>query len=82
MPVKEEGVVNEEEQALGKAQELQQLYQTFRPPVGLEEVEGGKEGEGLEGMEGMEGKKTCPFCLQQLSWHALSRHIRDMHRSI
>jgi len=27
------------------------------------------------------GKKTCPFCFQQLSWHALSRHIRDMHRA-
>lgn len=26
-------------------------------------------------------KKTCPFCKQQLSWHALSRHIRDMHRA-
>lgn len=25
-------------------------------------------------------KKTCPYCFQQLSWHALSRHIRDMHR--
>ena len=21
-------------------------------------------------------KKTCPYCFQQLSWHALSRHIR------
>ena len=21
-------------------------------------------------------KKTCPYCMQQLSWHALSRHIR------
>ena len=27
-----------------------------------------------------QAKKTCPFCLQQLSWHALSRHIRDMHK--
>merc|ERR1712029_582508 len=27
------------------------------------------------------GKKTCPYCYQQLSWHALSRHIRDMHRA-
>ena len=26
-------------------------------------------------------KKTCPYCCQQLSWHALSRHIRDMHRA-
>ena len=26
-------------------------------------------------------KKTCPYCFQQLSWHALSRHIRDMHKS-
>ena len=26
-------------------------------------------------------KKTCPYCFQQLSWHALSRHIRDMHRA-
>lgn len=27
------------------------------------------------------GKKICPYCFQQLSWHALSRHIRDMHSS-
>jgi len=27
------------------------------------------------------GKKTCPYCFQQLSWHALSRHIRDMHKA-
>lgn len=27
------------------------------------------------------GKKTCPYCYQQLSWHALSRHIRDMHKA-
>jgi uncharacterized CHY-type Zn-finger protein len=26
-------------------------------------------------------KKTCPHCYQQLSWHALSRHIRDMHKA-
>ena len=26
-------------------------------------------------------KKTCPHCNQQLSWHALSRHVRDMHRN-
>ena len=26
-------------------------------------------------------KKTCPYCGQQLSWHALSRHIRDMHKA-
>lgn len=26
-------------------------------------------------------KKTCPYCYQQLSWHALSRHIRDMHKA-
>ena len=26
-------------------------------------------------------KKTCPYCHQQLSWHALSRHIRDMHKA-
>ena len=26
-------------------------------------------------------KKTCPYCGQQLSWHALSRHIRDMHKN-
>ncbi|XP_071748119.1 uncharacterized protein [Lepeophtheirus salmonis] len=26
-------------------------------------------------------KKTCPHCFQQLSWHALSRHVRDMHRN-
>lgn len=29
----------------------------------------------------MSQKKTCPYCHQQLSWHALSRHIRDMHRN-
>ena len=32
-------------------------------------------------LEGEGGKKICPYCFQQLSWHALSRHIRDMHRS-
>eukprot|EP00088_Acartia_fossae_P014056 TRINITY_DN17492_c0_g1_i4.p1 TRINITY_DN17492_c0_g1~~TRINITY_DN17492_c0_g1_i4.p1 ORF type:complete len:394 (-),score=93.17 TRINITY_DN17492_c0_g1_i4:338-1519(-) len=26
-------------------------------------------------------KKTCPHCFQKLSWHALSRHIRDMHKA-
>jgi len=26
-------------------------------------------------------KKTCPYCFQKLSWHALSRHIRDMHKA-
>jgi len=39
-----------------------------------EESDGGNaqpEGEGV--------KKICPYCFQQLSWHALSRHIRDMH---
>ena len=42
-----------------------------------EESDGGNaqpEGEGV--------KKICPYCFQQLSWHALSRHIRDMHRSV
>ena len=29
----------------------------------------------------MSQKKVCPYCYQQLSWHALSRHIRDMHRN-
>jgi len=32
-------------------------------------------------LEGEGGKKICPYCFQQLSWHALSRHIRDMHSS-
>jgi len=37
---------------------------------------------GSAGSAGSAGqKKTCPFCFQQLSWHALSRHIRDMHRA-
>ena len=31
-------------------------------------------------LEGDGVKKTCPYCFQQLSWHALSRHVRDMHR--
>ena len=31
-------------------------------------------------LEGDGAKKTCPYCFQQLSWHALSRHVRDMHR--
>ena len=31
-------------------------------------------------VEGDGAKKTCPYCFQQLSWHALSRHVRDIHR--
>ena len=38
---------------------------------------------GLSGLNSVQsGKKTCPYCFQQLSWHALSRHIRDMHRRV
>jgi len=33
----------------------------------------------LPPLEGEAVKKICPYCFQQLSWHALSRHIRDMH---
>ena len=42
-----------------------------------EENDGGS----AQTLEGEGGKKICPYCFQQLSWHALSRHIRDMHRS-
>jgi len=33
-------------------------------------------------LEGDGAKKTCPYCFQQLSWHALSRHVRDMHSKV
>ena len=33
------------------------------------------------GSSALSQKKTCPYCYQQLSWHALSRHIRDMHKA-
>jgi len=42
-----------------------------------EENDGGS----AQTLEGEGGKKICPYCFQQLSWHALSRHIRDMHSS-
>ena len=42
-----------------------------------EETDGGS----VPPLEGETVKKICPYCFQQLSWHALSRHIRDMHRS-
>ena len=36
---------------------------------------------GAGGAGNLSQKKTCPYCGQQLSWHALSRHIRDMHKN-
>jgi hypothetical protein len=36
---------------------------------------------GTPGSNANQTKKTCPYCYQQLSWHALSRHIRDMHKA-
>ena len=38
-------------------------------------------GAGAAAGAGGSQKKTCPYCHQQLSWHALSRHIRDMHKN-
>jgi hypothetical protein len=38
-------------------------------------------GPGSGACSALSQKKTCPYCFQQLSWHALSRHIRDMHRA-
>jgi len=76
-----------------KGLEFQAMYQSFMSGGTSEDSEGSKElsresghlslldpNHGMGGV-GDGGKKTCPFCLQQLSWHALSRHIRDMHRA-
>jgi len=74
--------------------DFQTMYQNFMSGATSEDSEGSKEaasnlnedgtlgfnfGDANSPMGG--GKKTCPFCFQQLSWHALSRHIRDMHRA-
>jgi len=40
-----------------------------------------KGGGGMTAADGGVQRKTCPYCFQKLSWHALSRHIRDMHRN-
>lgn len=73
-----------EEDIQEKGMEQQAMYHSFFP---ADDSDPSKElGLGFESMDpsslgGEGGKKTCPFCLQQLSWHALSRHIRDMHRA-
>lgn len=36
---------------------------------------------GTNGNANSTQKKTCPYCFQKLSWHALSRHVRDMHKN-
>jgi len=74
--------------------DFQTMYQNFMSGATSEDSEGGKDvapnlnedgslsfnfGDSNSPLGG--GKKTCPFCFQQLSWHALSRHIRDMHRA-
>eukprot|EP00092_Neocalanus_flemingeri_P010516 GFUD01011330.1.p1 GENE.GFUD01011330.1~~GFUD01011330.1.p1 ORF type:complete len:335 (-),score=104.27 GFUD01011330.1:555-1559(-) len=75
--------------------DFQTMYQNFMSGATSEDSEGGKDnvapnlnedgslnfnfGDPNSPLGG--GKKTCPFCFQQLSWHALSRHIRDMHRA-
>lgn len=74
--------------------DFQAMYQTFMSGSLSEDSEGGKDGTpplNEDGTVGFNlgdasnslggGKKTCPYCYQQLSWHALSRHIRDMHRA-
>jgi transcription elongation factor Elf1 len=51
----------------------------FRLPIGLSQKVSSAGGSASNGS--LSQKKTCPYCFQQLSWHALSRHIRDMHRN-
>jgi len=74
--------------------DFQTMYQSFMSGSVSEDSDGSKEagagvnedgsinfnlGDSNSPLSG--GKKTCPYCFQQLSWHALSRHIRDMHRA-
>ena len=75
--------------------DFQTMYQSFMSGSVSEDSDGSKEagavgvnedgslnfnlGDSQSPLSG--GKKTCPYCFQQLSWHALSRHIRDMHRA-
>jgi len=74
--------------------DFQTMYQNFMSGATSEDSEGGKDVPPVMNDDGSlsfnfndsnnpigGGKKTCPFCFQQLSWHALSRHIRDMHRA-
>jgi len=86
----------EEEEALSESEirdsnlkglDFQTMYQNFMSGANSEDSEGGKDGglnfsfSDVNSAFGGGGKKTCPFCFQQLSWHALSRHIRDMHKA-
>ena len=78
-----------------KSLDFQTMYQSFMSGSVSEDSDGSKEaGAGSVNEDGSinfnlsdsnsplsGGKKTCPYCFQQLSWHALSRHIRDMHRA-
>ena len=69
------------------------VYQSFLTKNSIEDSDQGEQDkvaiqneiqdpeDGPQGLFSQAEKKTCPFCFQQLSWHALSRHIRDMHRA-
>jgi len=95
-PEEEEEALSESEirESNLKNLDFQTMYQNFMSGATSEDSEGGKDvaptlnddgslnfnfGDANNPLGG--GKKTCPFCFQQLSWHALSRHIRDMHRA-
>lgn len=84
----------DEEEALSESEiresnlknlDFQTIYQSFMSGSVSEDSDGSKETGGGGGEDSNSpisgGKKTCPYCFQQLSWHALSRHIRDMHRA-
>jgi len=78
-----------------KGGDFQTMYSSFMSGSVSEDSEGSKEQLGIQ-EDGQAlninfgdsnsplnngTKKTCPYCYQQLSWHALSRHIRDMHKA-
>ena len=72
------------------------VYQGYPPPLrnmlhlngsnlaatdGIQSPQASSSAPGVVGGASLSQKKTCPYCGQQLSWHALSRHIRDMHKN-
>jgi len=78
-----------------RGMDFQTMYQSFMSGSISEDSDGSKDVTALGNDDGQGanfnfsdsnsplsgGKKTCPYCYQQLSWHALSRHIRDMHKA-
>ena len=67
--------------AMQQQQQQQQQQAAVASELVPPSVEGGMSPPGMAPDGPDSQKKTCPYCYQQLSWHALSRHIRDMHRA-